>query len=210
MSACPSYAPAPRLSLVPPPVARRTDKQLFALATAGSSAAFAAIVTRHRAKVVAFCARRLNPSDVEDVVQDVFLKLHELVTAGKIRSDAGSAPVGYLYLTARSACGRAKKAARCEKRGGGRSTREIDDPTLGAALADRMTPGADGALATKQIYEALCDGIATLTVTQRRAIVARYGDGAVLGGSKGRAEWHLRQAYEQLRRAMAARGFRAA
>ena len=75
------------------------DDTLIQAARQGQREAFEAIVRRHRGAVYGFLrARLLEPSDAEDLCQEVFLRCFQ----GKVRFDSGTLVVPWLIGVARN------------------------------------------------------------------------------------------------------------
>lgn len=111
--------------------ARRDDDALLAAARAGEDAAFDALYKAHARVVHAVALARVGPMEAEDIVQEVFLRLHG--SLGSIRD--GTALRSWLVTTTRNACGGfVRRLLRRRRLARGRST-----PTLEAPAHDEQT-----------------------------------------------------------------------
>jgi RNA polymerase sigma factor (sigma-70 family) len=79
-----------------------SDHALVLATARGEEAAFAALVARHRARLVRFATGRCGGDGAlaEDAVQDALVRAHRAIVAGKVPRDA----VAWLYAIVRNRC----------------------------------------------------------------------------------------------------------
>jgi RNA polymerase sigma factor (sigma-70 family) len=92
------------------PHALRTDHALLVATAAGDEAAFAALVARHRPRLVRYATSRCggDASLAEDVVQDALVRAHRAIGAGKVPVDVQA----WLFAIVRNRCHDYFRAAR--------------------------------------------------------------------------------------------------
>jgi RNA polymerase sigma-70 factor (ECF subfamily) len=143
------------------PHAQRTDHALLAATAGGDQEAFAALVARHRPRLVRYatarCAR--DAALAEDAVQDALVRAHRAIVAGKVPVDVEA----WLYAIVRNRCHDYYRAAR---------------PT--APLPPELPGGAPSAFEVVERSERLAgalDAVDALPVAQRAALVGRELEG---------------------------------
>lgn len=147
-----------------PATACRTDEdsQLMLRVARRDERAFAALVSRHHARVYGLCRRMLgDDGEAEDVGQEVFLKIWTQSAAW--RPD-GARFTTWLYRVASNACI-------------DRLRKKVPEPvaTLPEEADDR--PGPSAALQTTQVAARVEAAIAALPERQRLALVLTYYQG---------------------------------
>lgn len=142
--------------------------------------------------------RGLAPDTVEDLTQDVFLRVLARPPAAPARAVALN-PVGYLYAIARNLCADHERRARREPRA------ELSETDL-ARIVD-PAPGAETVVYDRQRLELTRAALAELPERTRRAFeLHRLGDYTIaqvadqLDLSVTRTWGLIREAYEHLRR----------
>lgn len=183
---------------------QREDDDLLAHIAAGSQGALAQLIARHGRGLRIFAARYLgNPSDAEDVVQDVFVTVWK--NAG--RFDRQKARVStWLYKITANRC-IDQRRRRFLRNFIGLDDLE-DDPVSEA-------PDAEVRVSNRQELSMVRDGIAALPQRQRMALLLKVvadldipAIAEVMGTSLGSAEQLLVRARRGLRDHMAAHGGR--
>lgn len=178
----------------------RSDDELVLLVAARSREAFAALVRRHQARVIAFCARATGSSDLgRDVAQDVFLELW--------RSAASYRPEGkfpsWLFRLARN---RVISLAR----------RPVEHPTAPVTLDAKATEAAqlDDMLARER-ERLLREALSELGEHERTTLLLHYQEGlsyetiaSMVGSPAGTVRSWAFQSLRRLRRLMAPDGGR--
>ena len=134
---------------------------------AGRESAFAEIVRRYRPRLLAFARRLLagRSENAEDVVQEALMRAHRA-----LRRDTREMHLGpWLFVLTRNCCLDELSRLRSD-------TVALDDSGGVQSLVDRRTPDvvAEGRAGLREML----DGIATLPVEQRHALVRREVDGA--------------------------------
>lgn len=84
------------------PHAKRTDHALLAATARGDETAFAALVARHRPRLVRYATSRCgrDGSLAEDAVQDALVRAHRAIVAGKVPADVQA----WLFAIVRNRC----------------------------------------------------------------------------------------------------------
>jgi RNA polymerase sigma factor (sigma-70 family) len=134
---------------------------------AGRESAFAEIVRRYRPRLLAFARRLLagRSENAEDVVQEALLRAHRA-----LRRDTREMRLGpWLFVLTRNCCLDELSRLRGD-------TVALDESSGAQILVDRRTPDvvAEGRAGLREML----DGIATLPIEQRHALVRREVDGA--------------------------------
>ena len=171
------------------------EAALLARVRAGEAAAFDELVRLHLGRVFAITYRVLGQrEDAEDVTQEVFLAVLE-----KIDSYDPARPFDpWLHRIAINRAINARKARAL------RHTEAVPDST--PALGDQPDAAAARAEERERLARAM------LELTERQQLIVRLFDlegfssveiGSMLGMSDGTVRWHLHQARERLRRALA-------
>lgn len=184
-----------------------SDLDLVDRARGGDAAAFGQFVRRHQARIHRLALHMLrDSSEAYDVTQDAFVRAYQALE----RFDGRSEPFTWLYrITVNLSLNilRARKTSR--------TTGDTNDPRLEAFMAETR-PGADppSAIANKQEYLALCEGIDSLSDTLRTTLLLVCVDGhshaetsAILGAPEGTIAWRVHEARRRLREFMKSRGF---
>jgi len=141
-----------------PPVVRPGEEhELAARACAGDQLAFAALVDRYGQVVMSLCyASTLNPSDAEELAQEVFLAAWRGL--GRFRGD--SAFSTWLFALARNACvDRARRAA--------------SRPRLASEREQQAAVPASDDEEDRRTARAILDAAARLSVPLRQAMLLR-------------------------------------
>ena len=152
---------------------RQVDAELVARVKQGDKAAFDLLVLKYQRKILRLLSRMLrDQSDVEDVMQEAFIKAYRALP--QFRGD--SASYTWLYRiainTARnwmSSQGRRPSAPNGNQTEDGETFSEIDN------LTDNNTP--ESMLASREIAESVDQTIQDLPAELRTAIVLREIDG---------------------------------
>ena len=209
---CPSFhpdtipAPAPVLSLVPPPLAN-TEPEIFALAASGDGAAFGEIVRRHRPKLLGFATRMLgNRADAEDAVQEAFVKAFGAIA----RFRCIASPHTWLVAILKNVC-----LSKISGRRRARSGEDVTDPFLDMEISEkRPSPSPYDHANGEQMRVALNGAAAKLSETLRATITLVCVDGLsgddaarVLGVPAGTVSCRVHMARGKLRDALSGRGF---
>jgi RNA polymerase sigma factor (sigma-70 family) len=139
----------------------RTDHALLRAAAGGDEAAFAALVARHRPRLVRYATSRCgrDAALAEDAVQDALVRAHRAIVAGKVPVDVEA----WLYAIVRNRCHDYFRAAR---------------PT--APLPPELPGGAPSAFEVVERGERLAgalDAVEALPSAQRAALVGRELEG---------------------------------
>jgi RNA polymerase sigma-70 factor, ECF subfamily len=139
------------------PHALRTDHALLVATAAGDEAAFAALVVRHRPRLVRYATARCgrDASLAEDVVQDALVRAHRAIQAGKVPVDVQA----WLFAIVRNRCHDYFRAAR---------------PT--APLPPELPGGAPSAFEEVERSERLAgalNAVDQLPTAQRAALLGR-------------------------------------
>jgi RNA polymerase sigma factor (sigma-70 family) len=178
---------------------RPDDAELSRRVAAGDGAAFATLDERHRRALVRYARSLLRRSehDAEDIVQDVLIRAHDALRAGKAPDELRP----WLYRLTRN---RAIDEVRRARWGAD----ALDDEAVVVA-DDRQDPEA--VLRRRETMRRLVDDLADLPVRQRTALLARELDGhspeqvaAQLGVSVPAAQMLATRARENLLKARAA------
>ncbi|HOX08402.1 MAG TPA: sigma-70 family RNA polymerase sigma factor [Planctomycetota bacterium] len=132
-------------------LADRTDGELLALHLLGEDAAFASLVGRHSAMVLAACRRALGPAEAEDAAQAVFVILARKAAA--LRPEKSLA--GWLHRTARMVSGtalreRSRRRLHEEEAAAMRQAGVAQDASIGAAVRAELLARLDGAIGELQ------------------------------------------------------------
>lgn len=184
-----------------------SDLDLVDRARGGDAAAFGQFVRRHQARIHRLALHMLRDnSEAYDVTQESFVRAYQALA----RFDGRSEPFTWLY---RIAVNLSLNILRSRKTS--RTTGDTNDPRLESFMAETR-PGADppSALASKQAYQALCEGIDALSETLRTTLLLVCVDGhsheqasAILGAPEGTIAWRVHEARRRLKDFMKSRGF---
>jgi RNA polymerase sigma factor (sigma-70 family) len=139
----------------------RSDHALVRATAHGDEAAFAALVARHRPRLVRYATSRCGRDGAlaEDAVQDALVRAHRAILAGKVPVDVEA----WLYAIVRNRCHDYFRAAR---------------PT--APLPPELPGGAPSAFEVVERAERLAgalDAVDALPSAQRAALVGRELEG---------------------------------
>lgn len=195
----PNFPPPPAdLAETPPAASVSDDAQLLPRATAGDSAAFAALFHRHYAAIHAFAYRlALCPAAADDIAQDTFV--HAARGLGTFRHDASFK--NWLYAIAAN-------RARDHHRRRTRSAR-LDQQL--ADLAPDAAAEARGFAATDDAHAAVRDALARLDSEQREAVALVYFENLshaeaarVLGCAESTVSWRVFRAKHRLKKLLGA------
>jgi RNA polymerase sigma factor (sigma-70 family) len=143
------------------PHALRTDHALLLATAEGDEAAFAALVARHRPRLVRYATSRCgrDASLAEDAVQDALVRAHRAIVGGKVPVDVQ----GWLFAIVRNRCHDYFRAAR---------------PT--APLPRELPGGSPSAFEEVERSERLAgalNAVDQLPTAQRAAILGRELEG---------------------------------
>jgi RNA polymerase sigma-70 factor (ECF subfamily) len=143
------------------PHAQRTDHALLLATAHGDETAFAALVARHRPRLVRYATSRCgrDASAAEDAVQDALVRAHRAITAGKVPVDVQA----WLFAIVRNRCHDYFRAAR---------------PT--APLPPELPGGSPSAFEEVERGERLAgalNAVDRLPVAQRAALLGREFEG---------------------------------
>lgn len=195
MSACASWYPPPRLSLVPPPA-----PDLVARAVAGDRKAFDVIVRRELPRMLRTARSKLlqNTADAEDAVQDALLRAHRAI--GSFRAGTCSITTWLHGILVNVCIDRIRRAgAPC--RSGGVS---LED-------SHHAVPGKDATPVESFDAAALAadldEEIAKLPRAQREAVRSYYFTAEGRTYENGTFGARLRYAKDKLREPMVRRGY---
>jgi RNA polymerase sigma-70 factor (ECF subfamily) len=140
----------------------RSDDELMRLARAGLKPAFAVLVERHAARVVACCTRLVNDAQLgRELAQDTWVLVWQ--ARDKYRADGGFVP--WLVTVVRNHC-------RNELR---RRTRVADERAASNELAHPTGPLDD--LLVEERRRAVRGALSELAVPLREALLLRFGEG---------------------------------
>jgi RNA polymerase sigma factor (sigma-70 family) len=139
----------------------RTDHDLLHATARGDDAAFAALVARHRPRLVRYATARCgrDAALAEDAVQDALVRAHRAIVAGKVPVDVEA----WLYAIVRNRCHDYFRAAR-----------------PAAPLPPELPGGAPSAFEEVERGERLAgalDAVGALPSAQRAALVGRELEG---------------------------------
>jgi RNA polymerase sigma factor (sigma-70 family) len=139
----------------------RTDHALLLAAARGDDAAFAALVARHRPRLVRYATSRCgrDAALAEDAVQDALVRAHRAIVAGKVPVEVEA----WLFAIVRNRCHDYFRAAR---------------PT--APLPPELPGGAPSAfdvVAQNERLAGALDAVEQLPSAQRTALVGRELEG---------------------------------
>src|SRR5277367_2044088 len=202
-----SHAPPDANS--PRSMAKPTDRDLVDRARQGDKGAFGELVRRHQQRIFRLSAHMLRDrAEAEDVTQETFIRAYQALA----RFDGRSEPYTWFYrITINLSLNtiRARKTSR--------TSSTADDPRLDTVLVEkRPSAMADppGDAQRKEVYQALCEGIDTLSDTLRTTLILVCVDGrsheeasAVLGAPEGTIAWRVHEARRKLREFMEKKGF---
>lgn len=136
-----------------------SDGELMAAVARGDALAFREVVQRHTPAVYRYAYRFTgHPSEAEDVVQDVFVKVW--ARAGDWREGQGALGAWLRRVTTNLCIDRKRR---------GRRIVDVPPPEQ----AD-PAPGADEAANANRLAKVACDAVARLPERQRAAIVLTY------------------------------------
>ncbi len=184
-----------------------SDRELVDAARAGDTEAFGRFVRRHQRRVFGLAMHLLRSSaEAEDVAQEAFVRAY----GGLDRFDGRSEPFTWLY---RITVNLALNAIRARKTATSAGT--TDDPRIEALLVERRPGFADPArqATDRELAEALCKGVDSLSETLRTTLVLVAIDGLshaeashVLGCPEGTVAWRVHEARRRLREFLTERG----
>ena len=124
----------------------REASRLVKLAQGGDRAAFSALVTRYRSRIVALALHLTgSESEAEDITQDVFLKAYQRLSSFEGRSH-------FFTWVYRIAVNRALNVKRNKAR---RRETDIDDPRVSRAVAVDAKGNPEKAAQLRQTYTSL-------------------------------------------------------
>ena len=179
-----------------------TDEALLSLVSQGSREALAVLFRRY-ARIVRGVAYRVlrDPSEADDLLQDVFLFIHRL--SGSFDSSKGSAKCWILQMTYRRAlCRRRYLTTRhfYNRLDLDEVAEEVPDPRSKTGWPDDTLEGALGSSKAKQMF-------AILSEDQRQTLRLYFVDGYTLneiahrtGQSLGNVKHHYFRGLEKLRK----------
>ncbi|HEY3830315.1 MAG TPA: sigma-70 family RNA polymerase sigma factor [Solirubrobacteraceae bacterium] len=149
------------------PHPRSEEAELIRELRAGEERAFTEIVRRYRPRLLAFARRLLagRSENAEDVVQEALMRAHRA-----LRRDAREMHLGpWLFVLTRNCCLDELSRLRSD-------TVALEESGGEQSLVDRRSPDvvAEGRVGLREML----DGIATLPIEQRHALVRREVDGA--------------------------------
>jgi RNA polymerase sigma-70 factor, ECF subfamily len=139
----------------------RTDDALLLAAARGDEAAFAALVARHRPRLVRYATSRCgrDAALAEDAVQDGLVRAHGAILAGKVPVDVEA----WLYAIVRNRCH--------DYFGAGRPSSPLPSELPGGA------PSAFEVVAQSERLAGALDAVERLPRAQRDALVGRELEG---------------------------------
>ncbi len=184
-----------------------TDRELVDRAREGDEEAFEQLVRRHQPRIVRLAVHMLRDrAAAEDVMQETFVRAYRALE----RFDGRSEPYTWLYRIALNLSLNALRSRKAH-----RTSTQADDPRLDAVMSEqRATDDPPQEAARRQLYEALSEGIDSLSETLRSTLVLVCIDGrsheeasAILGAPEGTIAWRVHEARRKLREFMADRGF---
>jgi RNA polymerase sigma factor (sigma-70 family) len=148
------------------PSPRTDEAELVRRLRAGEESAFTEIVLRYRPRLLAFARRLLagRSESAEDVVQEALMRAHRA-----LRRDAREMNLApWLFVLTRNCCLDELSRLRSD-------AVALDEPAGEQNLVDRRSPDvvAEGRAGLREML----DGIATLPIEQRHALVRREVDG---------------------------------
>jgi RNA polymerase sigma factor (sigma-70 family) len=155
---------------MPLPSPRTGEAELIRDLRAGDESAFAEIVRRYRPRLLAFARRLLagRSANAEDVVQEALMRAHRA-----LRRDAREMRLApWLFALTRNCCLDELSRLRAD-------TIALDEPGGERSVVDRRSP--DVVAAGRASLREMLDGIATLPIEQRHALVRREVDGVSYG-----------------------------
>ena len=186
-----------------------TDRELVDRARQGDVDAFGQLVRRHQQRIMRLALHMLRSrSEAEDVAQETFIRAYQALS----RFDGRSEPYTWLY---RIAVNLSLNTIRARKTA--RTSGDASDPRLEAFMVESRPEAANpGQTAqSRQQYQALAEGIDTLSETLRTTLILVCVDGLsheeaaqVLGAPEGTIAWRVHEARRKLREFMAGRGFK--
>lgn len=186
---------------------KMTDRELVDRARDGDEEAFGQLVRRHQQRIVRLAAHLLRDrAAAEDVTQETFIRAYRALA----RFDGRSEPYTWLYRIAVNLSLNALRSRKSHK-----TSTQADDPRLDALVSEkRSTDDPPEDAARRQLYEALAQGIDSLSETLRATLILVCIDGrsheeasAILGAPEGTIAWRVHEARRKLREYMAERGF---
>ncbi|HEY1959754.1 MAG TPA: sigma-70 family RNA polymerase sigma factor [Polyangiaceae bacterium] len=189
-------------------MAKLTDRELVDRARQGDVDAFGQLVRRHQPRILRLALHMLRSrSEAEDVAQETFIRAYQALA----RFDGRSEPYTWLY---RIAVNLSLNTIRSRKNS--RSSGDASDPRLEAFMVESRPEAANPGLSAveRQQYQALCEGIDSLSETLRTTLVLVCVDGlsheeasGVLGAPEGTIAWRVHEARRKLRAFMASKGY---
>jgi RNA polymerase sigma-70 factor (ECF subfamily) len=185
------------------------DRELVDRAREGDLTAFGELVRKHQPRIFRLAVHMLRDrAEAEDIAQETFVRAYQALP----RFDGRSEPYTWLYrITVNLSLNaiRARKTARTGP--------DAEDPRLQGVLSEKahgagVDPGGDAS--RKEVYEALCAGIDSLSETLRTTLILVCIDGrshedaaTILGSPEGTIAWRVHEARRKLREFMESRGF---
>jgi len=154
-------------SLAPQSDEDSEDIRLMQLVSAGETEAFEELVERHQRLVVGTVARMLgNNSDVEDIAQQVFVRVWK--SAGRYVPRA-KFTTWLLKITRNLVFNELRRRSR-------HAQTSVESELEGRPIADERTGAPDASLLEQELQRAIEAAIAQLPETQRMALVLRRYD----------------------------------
>lgn len=189
-------------------MAKLTDRELVDCARQGDAEAFGQLVRRHQRRIAKLALHMLRSrAEADDVAQETFIRAYQALA----RFDGRSEPYTWLY---RIAVNLSLNTIRARKTA--RTSGDASDPRLEAFMVESR-PGANPGRSAleRQQYQALCEGIDSLSETLRTTLVLVCVDGLsheeasqVLGAPEGTIAWRVHEARRKLKEFMANRGYK--
>lgn len=185
------------------------DADLVELARGGDSAAFGALVDRHRVAVYrAALAVLRSHADAEEATQDAFVAAFQHL--GRFRGDSAFR-TWVLTIAWRTAINRRRALATIWKRFVARPDAEAQDPMTSAPSSDR-TP--EQLAESRELRRQIRRAIDALTPKLRDTLLlAQSGDytydeiAAIVGAPVGTIKWRVAEARKLVRRQLRERGY---
>jgi RNA polymerase sigma-70 factor (ECF subfamily) len=189
-----------------------TDRELADRARDGDRSAFGELVRRHHPRIHRLATHMLRDhAEAEDVAQETFIRAYRAIA----RFDGRSEPYTWFYRITVNLSLNVLRSRKPQRRTPG-ALDELDGPrsrsdAVAAALV-ASDPPVDAA--SRQLYEALAQGIDELSDTLRTTLLLVCIDGrsheeaaVILGAPEGTIAWRVHEARRKLREYMVGRGF---